>query len=256
MTCPSKSAKDGGSPPVKTPNCALVGRFHERRSKGTRRRQHPRPTPFPHERRRKPHVRSNLSGISESQLHKVCVVPTGENRIFTPARLHTDGLSSSIRPCLGQARHCSPKIEKKRKIRPKAKKCKANVPGQFVVWAVFFGQWPLGPNSSHLGRLIPGPPPTPFRSCSSSSRSSTSLSWRRDKPQFREFRRRSRHHRFSSRQDGRCYCCVGSQVYVMERTAETPQLQLVQQNDEIPESRRSVLRDWRAHLSARFEAPG
>ena len=42
----------------------------------------------------------------------------------------------------------------------------------------------------------------------------------------------------------------------MERTAEIPQLQLVQQNDENPESRRSVLRDWRAHLSARFEAPG
>ena len=42
----------------------------------------------------------------------------------------------------------------------------------------------------------------------------------------------------------------------MEGTAEIPQLQLVQQNDEIPESRRSVPRDWRAHLSARFEAPG
>ena len=50
---------------------------------------------------------------------------------------------------------------------------------------------------------------TPFRSCSCS-----------DKSQSREFRRRSRLHRFSSRQDGRCYCCAGSQVYVMERTAE------------------------------------
>ena len=76
---------------------------------------------------------------------------------------------------------------------------------------------------------------TQFRSCSSSSRSSTSLSWRRDKSQSREFRRRSRLHRFSSRQDGRCYCCACSQVYVMERTAEIPQLQPVQQNDEIPE---------------------
>ena len=43
-----------------TPSCALVGRFTQR-EKGTRRRQHPRPAPFPHERRRKPHVRRNLA---------------------------------------------------------------------------------------------------------------------------------------------------------------------------------------------------
>ena len=31
-----------------------------------------------------------------------------------------------------------------------------------------------------------------------------------------------------STQDGRCHCCAGSQVHVMERTVEIPQLQLVQ----------------------------
>ena len=48
---------------------------HQRRSKskGTRRRQHPRPPPFPHQRRRKPHVGRNPSGFGDSQLtHKVC----------------------------------------------------------------------------------------------------------------------------------------------------------------------------------------
>ena len=30
------------------------------------------------------------------------------------------------------------------------------------------------------------------------------------------------------RQDGRCYCCAVSQVYIMERTVEIPQLQLAQ----------------------------
>ena len=37
---------------------------------------------------------------------------------------------------------------------------------------------------------------------------------------------------------GRCCRCASSQVFVMERTVEIPQLQLVQQKDEIPESRR------------------
>ena len=56
-----------------TPSCTLVGRFHQGRGKseGTRRRQHLRPAPFPHERNREPHVRRNLSGFSERQLNEV-----------------------------------------------------------------------------------------------------------------------------------------------------------------------------------------
>ena len=51
-SCPSNSAKDGGSPPVQHQVAHLSegSTREEAKSEGTRRRQHPRPAPFPHER--------------------------------------------------------------------------------------------------------------------------------------------------------------------------------------------------------------
>ena len=85
---------------------------------------------------------------------------------------------------------------------------------------------------------------TPLRSCSSSSRSSTSLSWQRQIP-VRELRRRSRLHRTSP-----LLCRFKGVRHGKDGRVPTVAA------DEIPESRRSVSRDWRAHLSATFEAPG